>query len=236
MYTQPFLRVSSSSFTASICPSSRSRSTQYKLVFALSRHRLSTSSRSNATAFPVAATDDSIRTTSSTRAVADVPRDPKPFAIEHVGGREQHLSWSQDGQISKRWREVNADVNEVSSRRSSIPIVSGAVSKMKSWFTTMFLPTNYPQSVHRSYVLHVFSTIPFVLTISQVQTISHTPICRNSLRHPRLCSLQPSASHLSRSQCWGKYIRCSSCPVDHQGRCWRNREIVLHSKILALLR
>lgn len=150
MLSQPFLRVSSSRFTAS---ASRSRSTQYKLVFAASRYCLSTSSRS-ATAFPVSATDASITTTSSTRAVADVPRDPKPFAIEHVGGREQHLSWSQDGQIAKRWRDVNAKaVIEGTSHRGPI---SGVVGKMKSWFTTMFLPTNYPQSVHRSCVFYMF--------------------------------------------------------------------------------
>ena len=174
MYSQPFLRVWSNRAAASIRPLSHSR---YKLVSALSRHRLSTSSRSG-TAFPVTPTDDSITTTSTPRVVADTPRDPKPFAIEHAGGREQYLSWSPDGQILKRWRDANTAVGSEGSRSGiSIPVVSGAVGKMKSWLTTMFLPTNYPQSVHRSYVFVPLKNYDTSQTsCNQVQSLPHSPI------------------------------------------------------------
>lgn len=76
---------------------------------------------------------------------------PRPFAIEHVDGREQHLSWSPEGGITREWREADAEMSKETTAGSAISTaVSSSVGGIASWFRQMFLPTNYPQSVHRS--------------------------------------------------------------------------------------
>ena len=76
---------------------------------------------------------------------------PRPFAIEHVDGREQHLSWSPEGGITREWREADAEMSKETTAANAISTaVSSTVGGIASWFRQMFLPTNYPQSVHRS--------------------------------------------------------------------------------------
>ncbi|CAL1716942.1 unnamed protein product [Somion occarium] len=121
------------------------RSRPTRLGFTSSRYR----SSSSATAFSSTRTDDS-----TSQEYLPSTQSPKPFAIEHVGGREHHLSWSPKGGISKEWKEekaIDADVTNGTPQAVSSPMMSGAVGRMKSWFMQMFLPTNYPHSVHRSY-------------------------------------------------------------------------------------
>ncbi|KAI0071961.1 DUF647-domain-containing protein [Panus rudis PR-1116 ss-1] len=74
----------------------------------------------------------------------------QPFAIQHVSGREQFLSWSPQGTIKKEWRNAGTNIVEQTPSRATTAF-SGLKSRFKSWFMEMFLPTNYPQSVHRSY-------------------------------------------------------------------------------------
>ncbi|KAH9945013.1 vitamin B6 photo-protection and homoeostasis-domain-containing protein [Epithele typhae] len=91
----------------------------------------------------------------------------RPFAIERVGGRECHISWAEGGKakVKREWRDVadpDATAGKVAVPTNSI---SGRVS---SWFGQMFLPTNYPQSVHRSYlpfhILQAFETTLATIT------------------------------------------------------------------------
>ena len=83
-----------------------------------------------------------------------VPAKPKAFVVEHVDGRERHLSWSSERGLVKMWKEIDRpsedeDVSEEPPGKiaSAVSSLSGRIS---SWFRQMFLPTNYPQSVHRS--------------------------------------------------------------------------------------
>ncbi|KAH8100958.1 DUF647-domain-containing protein [Cristinia sonorae] len=83
---------------------------------------------------------------------------PRPFVVEHVDGREHHLSWSPEGGITKEWRDAGS---ELASREASggtgnaiSTAVSGTLGGLTAWFRQMFLPTNYPQSVHRSYAAY----------------------------------------------------------------------------------
>ncbi|KAH9831583.1 vitamin B6 photo-protection and homoeostasis-domain-containing protein [Rhodofomes roseus] len=84
---------------------------------------------------------------------------PRPFAIERVGGRECHVSWTDRG-ISKEWREISNTVGEDEQAGSTSASFTG---RFTSWLRQMFLPTNFPQSVHRSYLpfhgLQFFETI-----------------------------------------------------------------------------
>ena len=83
--------------------------------------------------------------------VLDVPatEKPQPFAIERVGGRECHVSWTDRG-IAKEWREISnsaaGDERAVSASTTS----ASFTGRFTSWLRQMFLPTNYPQSVHQS--------------------------------------------------------------------------------------
>ncbi|KAI0749710.1 DUF647-domain-containing protein [Daedaleopsis nitida] len=86
----------------------------------------------------------------------------RPFVVERVGGRECHISWSSEEGlgVEKEWRDV-ASADAAAPTNS----LSGRVS---SWLGQMLLPTNYPQSVHRSYltfhVLQVFETLLSTVT------------------------------------------------------------------------
>ncbi|KAI0342732.1 hypothetical protein BDW22DRAFT_1394621 [Trametopsis cervina] len=73
------------------------------------------------------------------------PSYKRPFAIEQVDGRARHLKWSSTGRLVKEWREL-APAGITTSQRAS------RFSKVTAWLRQMFLPTNYPQSVHRSYM------------------------------------------------------------------------------------
>ncbi|KAI8980080.1 DUF647-domain-containing protein [Trametes punicea] len=71
-----------------------------------------------------------------------------PFVVERVGGRECHISWSEGG-IQKEW------CDPLSTRPVSGQVVvrrNSWTGRMSSWLRQMFLPTNYPHSVHRSYL------------------------------------------------------------------------------------
>ncbi|KAH9915112.1 vitamin B6 photo-protection and homoeostasis-domain-containing protein [Fomitopsis serialis] len=82
----------------------------------------------------------------------------RPFAIERVGGRECHVSWTDRG-ISKEWRELS---NSTGEDEQAVSTSASSTGRFTSWLRQMFLPTNYPQSVHRSYlpfhVLQFFET------------------------------------------------------------------------------
>lgn len=73
------------------------------------------------------------------------------FAVEHVDGRARHLTWSNSGEIAKEWREVHEGAPGAGLAVSTRSSVFG---RMAAGLRQMFLPTNYPQSVHPSYVLH----------------------------------------------------------------------------------
>ena len=75
-----------------------------------------------------------------------------PFAVEQVDGRARHLSWSEHGGIAKEWKELAAADSEDEAAVSTRPSRGGRVM---SWLRQMFLPTNYPHSVHKSYVASV---------------------------------------------------------------------------------
>lgn len=71
----------------------------------------------------------------------------RPFAIERVGGRECHVSWTDRG-IAKEWREISNGEGE--GRAVSTSTSASFTGRFTSWLRQMFLPTNYPQSVHHS--------------------------------------------------------------------------------------
>ena len=72
--------------------------------------------------------------------------ETRPFAIERVGGRECHVSWSDSGTgIEKEWRDVAASEGKV-----AVAGTNSVTGRISAWFRQMFLPTNYPQSVHDS--------------------------------------------------------------------------------------
>ncbi|KAL4244065.1 RUS1 family protein [Abortiporus biennis] len=76
------------------------------------------------------------------------------FAVEHVDGREQHISWTSRGGIEKEWKE--SDLAECP-RYTSLTPWESITGRVSSWFRQMFLPTNYPHSVHPSYArYHIF--------------------------------------------------------------------------------
>ncbi|EMD33961.1 hypothetical protein CERSUDRAFT_117486 [Gelatoporia subvermispora B] len=89
--------------------------------------------------------------------VAEPTAQARPFAIERIGGRECHVSWSEDSGVEKEWRELSQPTEAEERAISS----SGTfVGRLSAWFRQMFLPTNYPQSVHRSYM--PFHVLQFV--------------------------------------------------------------------------
>ena len=73
--------------------------------------------------------------------------------MEQVDGRARHLSWSATGGVEKEWRElvtVDADANAGAGARTGVPARQSVAGRAVSWLRQMFLPTNYPHSVHRS--------------------------------------------------------------------------------------
>ncbi|KAI0360179.1 DUF647-domain-containing protein [Trametes cingulata] len=95
----------------------------------------------------------------------------RPFAIERVGGRECHISWSEeDGSsgVQKEWRDIAAVDPE--SGKIAASTSNSWTGRISSWVGQMFLPTNYPQSVHRSYLpFHVLQFVETTLaTITSV--------------------------------------------------------------------
>ncbi|KAH9902756.1 DUF647-domain-containing protein [Cubamyces lactineus] len=91
----------------------------------------------------------------------------RPFAVERVGGRECHLSWAEEGRrgVQKEWRDI---VPASSETGVSTPSTNSWSGRIASWLGQMFLPTNYPHSVHRSYlpfhVLQFFETTLATIT------------------------------------------------------------------------
>ncbi|KAI0822532.1 DUF647-domain-containing protein [Trametes gibbosa] len=101
---------------------------------------------------------------------------PSLFAIERVGGRECHISWPEEegsSGIRKEWRDfasVNPETGKVLAPTNSL------TGRIASWLGQMFLPTNYPHSVHRSYL--PFHVLQFVETT--VATITSV-LCNQAL-------------------------------------------------------
>ncbi|RPD59599.1 DUF647-domain-containing protein [Lentinus tigrinus ALCF2SS1-7] len=93
--------------------------------------------------------------------------ETRPFAVERVGGRECHISWSSEGQsgIEKEWRDIVSA--EAAEGKIAAP-TNSLTGRISSWLGQMFLPTNYPESVHRSYlsfhVLQFFETTLATIT------------------------------------------------------------------------
>ncbi|KAI0635638.1 DUF647-domain-containing protein [Trametes polyzona] len=113
-----------------------------------------------------------------TRANEDTDTSPRrPFAVERVGGRECHISWSdgEDGSLGVRneWRDV-ASVNPENGQIAAP--TNSWTGRISSWLGQMFLPTNYPHSVHRSYL--PFHVLQFVETT--VSTITSV-LCNQAL-------------------------------------------------------
>ncbi|OBZ72634.1 hypothetical protein A0H81_07685 [Grifola frondosa] len=84
---------------------------------------------------------------------------PRPFAVERVGGRECRVSWSEEAGVTKEWRDLPSAVPEGG---KAAPSTNSWTGKVTAWLGQMFLPTNYPHSVHRSYapfhILQFFET------------------------------------------------------------------------------
>lgn len=74
----------------------------------------------------------------------------RPFAVEHVDGRARHLTWTDDGRVLKEWREIAEESLSPGMSVSERPQKSSKLSRVTAGLRQMFLPTNYPQSVHRS--------------------------------------------------------------------------------------
>ncbi|KAI9061069.1 DUF647-domain-containing protein [Trametes sanguinea] len=91
----------------------------------------------------------------------------RPFAIERVGGRECHISWSDEEKlgIRKEWRDISSA--DPAAREVAVPTNSWT-GRISSWLGQMFMPTNYPHSVHRSYlpfhILQFFETVLATVT------------------------------------------------------------------------
>ncbi|KAI0091014.1 vitamin B6 photo-protection and homoeostasis-domain-containing protein [Irpex rosettiformis] len=81
---------------------------------------------------------------------------PRPFAIEHVDGRARHLTWTETGEVKREWRDITSHGAEPAQRAPRL-------GKITAWLRQMFLPTNYPQSVHRSYL--PYHSLQFAETI-----------------------------------------------------------------------
>ena len=75
--------------------------------------------------------------------------ETRPFAVERVGGRECHISWSSErgSGIEKEWRDIGSETAEEGKIAAPTNSFTGRIS---SWLGQMFLPTNYPESVHPS--------------------------------------------------------------------------------------
>ena len=74
------------------------------------------------------------------------------FAVEQVDGRARHLSWSASGSVGKEWRVlvvVDGD-GQADAGTAGVPARQSVAGRAVSWLRQMFLPTNYPASVHRS--------------------------------------------------------------------------------------
>ena len=79
----------------------------------------------------------------------NAPPEARPFAVERVGGRECHVSWSDSGSgIEKEWREIAAP--EAGEGKVAVAGTNSVTGRVSAWFRQMFLPTNYPHSVHES--------------------------------------------------------------------------------------
>ena len=80
------------------------------------------------------------------------PRTKTPstglIAVEHDSGRARHLSWSDSGEVQTEWKDIAAGVEDT--KPSTPSIGSSVIGRFTSWLRQMFLPTNYPQSVHVS--------------------------------------------------------------------------------------
>ena len=92
-------------------------------------------------------------TQNSEAAVAGVSATPNgerspPFAVEQVDGRARHLIWSASGGVHKEWRELA--VADSDTGKAVVPAKSSRSGRVISWLRQMFLPTNYPHSVHKS--------------------------------------------------------------------------------------
>lgn len=90
------------------------------------------------------------------------------FAVEQVDGRARHLSWSESGGIAKEWKELAAaDADSDSDSETAVSTRPSKGGRFTSWMRQMFLPTNYPHSVHKSYVLPAYAEPLYsVLTLS----------------------------------------------------------------------
>ncbi|KAI0649411.1 DUF647-domain-containing protein [Trametes meyenii] len=76
----------------------------------------------------------------------------RPFAIERVGGRECRISWSEEDGTSgvrKEWQDIASALPENGKIAAPTNTWTG---RTLSWLGQMFLPTNFPHSVHRSYI------------------------------------------------------------------------------------
>ncbi|TBU33480.1 vitamin B6 photo-protection and homoeostasis-domain-containing protein [Dichomitus squalens] len=95
--------------------------------------------------------------------------ETRPFAVERVGGRECHISWS-DGRsgIRKEWRDTASP--EATEGNVAVSGRNSVTGRIFSWLRQMFLPTNYPQSVHSSYAsFHILQALETTMaTITSV--------------------------------------------------------------------
>ncbi|KAM5537156.1 hypothetical protein V8D89_009089 [Ganoderma adspersum] len=97
------------------------------------------------------------------------PAEARPFAVERVGGRECHVSWSESGSgIEKEWREIAAP--EAGEGKVAVAGTNSVTGRVSAWFRQMLLPTNYPQSVHDSYApFHILQALETTMaTITSV--------------------------------------------------------------------
>lgn len=157
----------------------------------------------------------------------------RPFAIEHVDGRARHLTWAQGGRVSKEWRELQA----APGTRGDMVHRASRLSRVTAWLRQMFLPTNYPQSVHPSsvfIVLRPWSTQRGLIR-SQLLSLPLATVCGVHRWHACVCPLQPGTARLGRRQRRRQYLRGRRRPVDHQRRGWRGSKVVFHSQILSVL-
>ncbi|RDX57081.1 DUF647-domain-containing protein [Lentinus brumalis] len=101
--------------------------------------------------------------------------ETRPFAVERVGGRECHISWSSEGGsgIEKEWRDI---ASAAASEGKIAAPTNSLTGRISSWLGQMFLPTNYPESVHRSYMpFHVLQF--FETTLSTITSV----LCNQAL-------------------------------------------------------
>ncbi|KAI0671457.1 DUF647-domain-containing protein [Trametes maxima] len=100
----------------------------------------------------------------------------RPFAIERVGGRECRISWSEESGspgVRKEWQDIASALPE--SGEIAVP-TNTWTGRTMSWLGQMFLPTNFPHSVHRSYVpFHVLQF--FETTLATITSV----LCNQAL-------------------------------------------------------